>query len=290
MKTFISWSGDLSKKIAAELNDWLPKVIQAIKPFYSPDDIGIGNRWFSEVETKLSSADFGILCLTTENNNSPWIMFEAGALSKNIGQSRVMPLLFEINYADINGPLAQFQAVKFNKGDFFRLIQSINEMPENPSLPPDVLTETFEKWWPDLEKKVGRILSDTRNRKTVAKRSGEDILDELLDRVRHLNNEMQLRKLTVHPDATKEIIGFYIDFCTGMSKGINIFSLDKNEAAYFFVIVGRIKLIEPALIHLLENTDIPGEDLTFLKKEFEEAVAVSRSIYESLFDSNLKLK
>ena len=68
MKTFISWSGNLSKQIAAELNDWPPKVIQAIKPFYSSDDIGIGNRWFSEVETKLSSADFGILCLTKENN------------------------------------------------------------------------------------------------------------------------------------------------------------------------------------------------------------------------------
>jgi hypothetical protein len=286
MKAFISWSGDYSKKIAAELSDWLPKLIQAIKPFYSPNDIGIGNRWFSEVETILRDAHWGILCLTAENINSPWIMFEAGALSKNIGQSRVMPLLFGINYADISGPLAQFQAVKFNKEDFFRLIQSINDMPENSSLPHNVLAETFEKWWPDLEKKVTGILSDYGNIKAVAKqRSGEDILDEVLDRVRHLNNEMQLRKLTVHPDATKELIGYYIDFCNGLELAINN---PESKFEYYYISIGRIRLIEKAFQHLLDNTETSTDEFTVLKKEFKKAKEKAKYIFDILLPKILR--
>ncbi len=39
MDVFISWSGELSKKIAEAIRDWIPCVIQAVKPYYSPDDI-----------------------------------------------------------------------------------------------------------------------------------------------------------------------------------------------------------------------------------------------------------
>jgi hypothetical protein len=35
MKVFIVWSGTRSFEIAKALNDWLPRVIQAVKPFFS---------------------------------------------------------------------------------------------------------------------------------------------------------------------------------------------------------------------------------------------------------------
>jgi hypothetical protein len=285
MKTFISWSGDLSKSIADSLCGWLPKVIQAIQPFYSPDDIGIGNRWFSEVETHLSDSDFGILCLTGENSSSPWIMFEAGALSKNIGQSRVMPLLFGINYADISGPLSQFQAVKFNKEDFFRFVQSVNDMLAGSSLSQLVLLETFEKWWPDLEKKVNQILSGPRNIKELKARSVEDILEEVLGRVRHLNNEIQLRKITVHPDAAKELISYYIDFCNSMSKDMGN-SVTIVPPAYIFASIGRISFIEPALLHLLYQAELPADEFISLKNDFEEAKGKIRIIFQDIQKNN----
>lgn len=49
MKVFISWSGKLSQKIAKELSEWLPSIIQTIEVFYSPDDIKKGENWDSRL-------------------------------------------------------------------------------------------------------------------------------------------------------------------------------------------------------------------------------------------------
>lgn len=35
MKVFVSWSGELSKKIAEELKKWIPCIIQSATVFYS---------------------------------------------------------------------------------------------------------------------------------------------------------------------------------------------------------------------------------------------------------------
>ncbi len=82
MDVFITWSGDTSRRIAAVLREWLPNIMQAVKPFMSEEDIRKGRRWFEEIGAKLSKTEFGILCLTHDNTRSPWIHFEAGALSK----------------------------------------------------------------------------------------------------------------------------------------------------------------------------------------------------------------
>src|ERR1051326_1201012 len=82
MKVFISWSGPLSQKLAAMLRVWLPSVIQVVKPYYSPDDINKGTRWAAEISKELEESQVGLLCITPDNLYSPWIMFEAGALSK----------------------------------------------------------------------------------------------------------------------------------------------------------------------------------------------------------------
>jgi hypothetical protein len=47
--------------------------------------------------------------------NSPWILFEAGALSKSLVNGRVVPFLIDIQPEEMNGPLSQFQAVSMTK-------------------------------------------------------------------------------------------------------------------------------------------------------------------------------
>ena len=93
MKLFISWSGQLSHQIAKELKDWFPLIINQLEPFVSSESIKKGDRWMIDVYSELEQSNFGVICLTKENLYEPWIMFEAGALSKNLSQSRVSSLL-----------------------------------------------------------------------------------------------------------------------------------------------------------------------------------------------------
>jgi len=126
MKVFISWSGERSRALAEVLSQWLPAVIQAVKPYYSPDDIAKGSRWSTEIAEELEKSRVGLICVTRENLDAPWIMFEAGALSK-LGKSRVCPILFGVDPTDIQGPLVQFQAAKFEKEDLQRVVRMINK-------------------------------------------------------------------------------------------------------------------------------------------------------------------
>ena len=83
MKIFISWSGDLSQRVAEILDNYLPAMIKDLKTFLSRH-IQSGSRWNLELMKELSESNFGILCLTSENLNSAWLLFEAGALTKHV--------------------------------------------------------------------------------------------------------------------------------------------------------------------------------------------------------------
>lgn len=150
MKIFLSFSGDVSRKVAVALRDWLPKVIQVVRPFIS-EEMGKGERWSDEIANELSQTAFGIICITRYNFKMPWINFEAGAISKAIHQSYVSPFLFHIDSANIYGPLQQFQATTYKKEDVFRLLSSINNrLDSDVRLSHELLAEEFEKWWPEL--------------------------------------------------------------------------------------------------------------------------------------------
>ena len=56
---------------------------------------------------RLAAAKAGIICVTPSNLEAPWILFEAGALSKTLENTFVCPLLIGLEPADVSGPLAQ---------------------------------------------------------------------------------------------------------------------------------------------------------------------------------------
>jgi hypothetical protein len=158
MEVFISWSGDLSKSIAEVFKEWLPKVIQTIKPYYSPDDSLKEEKWNTEISKELEASKFGLILLTRDNLEKPWIMFEAGALSKNLNASKVCPILFELEPTDIQGPLIQFQSAKFSKEKMQEVLKTINsELEEQQRLKDSILKDAFENWWPELDEKIQKV-------------------------------------------------------------------------------------------------------------------------------------
>jgi len=112
MKVFISWSGDLSFKIAQSICEWLPQVIQAVEPYLS-SEMDKGAKWQSEISTSLEDSVAGIICLTRENLTAPWIHFELGALQKKFEKPKVCPILFGLTPSEVRDPIAMFQLTEF---------------------------------------------------------------------------------------------------------------------------------------------------------------------------------
>lgn len=191
MNIFISWSGDTSKEIAEQLKDWIPTVLQSAKPYYTPSDIEKGQSWDTEINKKLTECLVGLICLTKDNTEKPWMLFEAGALSNRLEKSKVCPILFGIKKSEVTGPLSRFQLTDFSKEDIFKLVKSINSSMEGNAIDLNLLTITFNAFFPEFETKINVILEKEKPATSKPKRTDRSILEEILDLSRKQNNTLQ---------------------------------------------------------------------------------------------------
>jgi len=194
MEIFISWSGERSRQAAEALRNWLPKVINAVKPWISSSDIDKGARWSTDVATRLETAKIGIICLTPSNLHEDWILFEAGALSKTLRNTFVCPVLIDLKQADVTGPLAQFQSTRANKEEILRLVKTINTALGEQALSENHLEEAFEVWWPRLEDQFKTLPPEKVT--SSPQRSDRELLEEILEAVR---NQNRLTQPTMEP-------------------------------------------------------------------------------------------
>lgn len=227
-KVFISWSGELSKKLAEEVRLWLPGVLQFVKPYFTPNDIEKGTRWSTEIATELESSNAGIICLTKDNFNKPWILFEAGALSKNFGKTNVCTILFNLDSADFTGPLTSFQSTKFDKTDFKKLLTTINSTGGESKLESAVLNDVFEMWWPKLETKIKTILDTHVNQEENNLRSEREILEEVLELTR-----MNAKRIPRRGEVSKETVHRLLDIVQEMQYHMMKMTGGKESMMYF---------------------------------------------------------
>lgn len=184
MEIFVSWSGELSKKLGEAFSSWIPGVLQSVKPYFTPDDLEKGTRWSSEVAKELQQSEIGIIVLTRDNLSNPWIMFEAGALSKQIEESRICAILFGLEKTDLVGPLVQFQATSFTEEDMKKLVKTINNACGDDKLMDNVLDGVFDMWWPKLEEQVNLVMGKERDRGDRELRSDRELIEEILSLTR----------------------------------------------------------------------------------------------------------
>lgn len=181
MNIFVSFHEAKSKKIAELICDWLPKVIQSVKPWAS-FNIRKGKDWKSEVIEGLEEINFGLICLTPDNLDSTWIHYEAGALAKK-EKSRVFTLLTNLKNTDVTPPLSSFQHTQsHDKNDMFKLLESINGV-NKTKLKDNILKDSFETYWGEFEKEISSIIESTGS-EDKPQRSDRDILLEILSSVR----------------------------------------------------------------------------------------------------------
>ena len=168
------------------LKDFISKVIPGIDFFMSEQDISKGSKGLNEISEKLENSFFGIVCLTEDNLNSPWINFEAGALSKHISTDRVSPFLVNVEISDLGpSPLSQFQATFPNKSDLKGLVEGIAKQ-SGISHANKNLSTYFDTFWPDFEAVINSI-SHAKKQGTKDSESTE-LESQLSEFVRQLNN------------------------------------------------------------------------------------------------------
>lgn len=190
MKIFLSWSGARSRTAAEVLKWWTRCVIQAARPWISTEDIDRGALWFSEINNGLSDTAIGIVCLTQENKDRPWILFEAGALAKGLSNSRVCTFLVDLDPSDIRDPLAQFNHTQPKEEDMRKLARTLNRQLGDHALDEAVLNDSFDAYWPQFELKW-KAIEALPQVTEIVKRPADDIMSEILENVRGMNQRIR---------------------------------------------------------------------------------------------------
>ncbi len=191
MKIFISWSGERSKRVAELLKWWLKCVIQASDPWVSSEDISRGAVWFSSINDQLAHVTSGIVCLTSENKEKPWILFEAGAMAKGISTNKVYTFLIDVKPAEIQNPLAQFNHTQPTKEDVKKLINSINIDLGERSLDKETIDSVFEIYWTQFKSKFDIIVQETEKNELKKELSDREILMKLLNESEKVQLELR---------------------------------------------------------------------------------------------------
>jgi TIR domain len=200
VKVFISWSGEPSRSIARVLASWLGSVVQAIDPWISDEEIRSGDRWNNEIAKALDETNFGIICITKTNQSSSWLLFEAGALAKSLEKGSVVPVCIDLPPSDVTGPLAAFQGRRLNQDGIKRLVHDLNEASDKP-ISKEQLDALFTAMWPNLETAIGEAVEQTPSGRPTEldsepERTAEDMLGELIERVRGLERDRGETPLT----------------------------------------------------------------------------------------------
>jgi hypothetical protein len=222
---FISWSGERSRYVAEALRGWLPVVLQAANPWMSAQDAEKGTRWEPEIMSKLEESDIGIVCLTPQNLDSPWLLFEAGALAKKIGKSRVCTYLLDLTPAEVPPPMGMFQHTVIARDETRKLLEAINNSQAKP-IGKDILDASFSALWPSLEEKIKAIPQAQEPAKPV--RSLNDMMEELLAITRALPYLLSAR---VGPGLYRAAVGRYRSMAPAIAT--EVAQMNPTEAGQF---------------------------------------------------------
>jgi hypothetical protein len=186
-KVFISWSGQLSQAVAAIWLDLISETFDSVEPFMSEENIGAGERGLVKIATELAGTSFGIIVVTQENQNSPWLNYEAGALSKDVVDEtvRVAPSLVDFERKnDVTGPIGQFQASLLNREGVEYILVEIAKIVGVDEA--SIRKRLTNSWREEYETRFNSAKTAGGDEPVAQRRGNDEILDEILTIIREL--------------------------------------------------------------------------------------------------------
>lgn len=119
-KIFISWSKAKSREFAKITKHTLEEMLPDVDIFMSEEDIHAGEHVQDKIINNIEQCDMLILCFTSENKMSPWLLYEAGYAS---GLHKcVIPFLFDKDsmwHSWIDNPMNIAREIDYNKNTFY---------------------------------------------------------------------------------------------------------------------------------------------------------------------------
>lgn len=290
MKIFISWSGEFSKQIAESLKKWLPCLINTIDIFYSDADIEKGESWDDRILNELKTCNFGIMCMTSSNVGAPWIYFEAGALS-NL-ENKVTAFLVDIEPQDLkDGSLSMFQATKFEKNDFYKLLKTINNY--DNKIKDETLKTTFEALWPSIEKDISSVIEKWKGELNCGRKNHYDVINskELIENILMTACESLSHQ---YKDFKVRAIVAKCDYLNNVRKTIYSYNAkpDPEKVAVLpldFGVVGECLKRKNAIYRELEENHIDTYDEEIKTKISPELKAIIAAPIFKLNDENYNI-
>ena len=191
MNIFLSWSGQRSHEVAELFDNWIQCVIQAVDPWLSSNGIDRGAQWFPQINRKLKEVNNGVIFLTRDNLDNPWILFESGAIAKGLEANRIFTFLIDLQPEHVTDPLAQFNHTLPNREDVFKLVNTINSGVTEKRLKYEILEKVFETHWPHFEQEFKKIIDKIPEKKKKPAPGKDELLGEILNSVRGIDRRLR---------------------------------------------------------------------------------------------------
>lgn len=128
-EVFISWSGEKANKYAEFLKKLFEKVFGKSANIFYSGNIESGSVWLEKINYALLKSKVGIIVLTRESVERPWVNFEAGAIFKANSKASVIPICVDFNFDELEKhPLRFFQSrYYFDWKSMLKLFQYLKE-------------------------------------------------------------------------------------------------------------------------------------------------------------------
>lgn len=201
---FLSWQGPRSKAAALAMYDWLPLVLQSASPWISKHDIGLGKISLPEIQIALASIEVGVFFVTVDNATAPWMLYEAGAISKKVMvDALVCPYLLDgQDPGSVPKPIGMYQSTPSDEDGTLVLVKTIHNAIKG-GLTEGQVEKVFKMWWPELKKKLDGLPPAGA---TAPKPSDGEMLESLVETTRAIQGQLASVSAQINADRVSRTV------------------------------------------------------------------------------------